>query len=121
MVPDLGFNSSSFADSQGVTASPGTPSKMLSFKSPSTVGSAAITDEDVALWLHNKLGSSDANWCSSQLASQLTSSNTALIPNVFSNLNPHVKYRLLMAFLFIPKRNIEACSSLVLLEKKVKC
>ena len=71
-------------------------------------GSGVSSAQDVALWLHNKLGSSDANWCSSQLASQLSVNNLAYIPQAFANLSPQVKYRLLMSFLFIPKRQLQA-------------
>ncbi|KAK2151638.1 hypothetical protein LSH36_356g05009 [Paralvinella palmiformis] len=67
----------------------------------------AVREGDVALWLHNKLGSTDDLWSGGSICSQLTRDKLLLIQDCFHNLQPHVKVKLLLSFLHIPKRNVE--------------
>jgi negative elongation factor A len=67
----------------------------------------AAREGDVALWLHNKLGSTDDLWSGSSICSQLTHERLVLIRDCFHNLQPHVKVKLLLSLLHIPKRNVE--------------
>ncbi|KAK2178167.1 hypothetical protein NP493_557g00005 [Ridgeia piscesae] len=67
----------------------------------------AARDGDVALWLHNKLGSTDDLWSGSSICSQLSREKLLSIQECFHNLQPYVKVKLMLAFLHVPKRNIE--------------
>ena len=67
----------------------------------------AARDGDVALWLHNKLGSTDDLWSGSSICSQLSREKLLSIQDCFHNLQPYVKVKLMIAFLHVPKRNIE--------------
>ena len=84
---------------------------MTSFVLFSDVVSMAVREGDVALWLHNKLGSTDDLWSGSSICSQLTREKLLLIQDCFHNLQPHVKVKLLLSFLHIPKRNVEEVGS----------
>ncbi|KAI1303028.1 Negative elongation factor A [Halotydeus destructor] len=62
---------------------------------------------DTSLWLHNKLGTSNDLWSGSSICSQLTSDVLRNIRDCYHNLQSQVKLKLLLAFLHIPRRNIE--------------
>ncbi|XP_005091121.1 negative elongation factor A [Aplysia californica] len=62
---------------------------------------------DTALWLHNKLGSTDDLWSGKSICSQLTREKLITIQDCFHALQSHVKVKLLLSFLHISKRNIE--------------
>ena len=72
--------------------------------------SMAARDGDVALWLHNKLGSTDDLWSGSSICSQLSREKLLSIQECFHNLQPYVKVKLMLAFLHVPKRQIEEVS-----------
>ncbi|XP_050398986.1 negative elongation factor A [Patella vulgata] len=62
---------------------------------------------DTALWLHNKLGSTDDLWSGRTICSQLSQERLQSIQECFHTLQPHVKVKLLLAFLHMPRRNTE--------------
>ncbi|ESO98384.1 hypothetical protein LOTGIDRAFT_206245 [Lottia gigantea] len=62
---------------------------------------------DTALWLHNKLGSTDDLWSGRTICSQLSRERLQSIQECFHTLQPHVKVKLLLAFLHMPRRNTE--------------
>ncbi|XP_074658987.1 negative elongation factor A-like [Tubulanus polymorphus] len=64
-------------------------------------------ENDVALWLHNKLGSTDDLWSGKSICSQLSQERLLHIHECFPNLQPHVKVKLLLSFMHLPRRNIE--------------
>jgi len=64
-------------------------------------------DADAATWLHNKLGSTDDLWSGSSICSQLTRERLLSIQDCFHSLQPHVKVKLMLSFLHLPKRNVE--------------
>ena len=51
---------------------------------------------DTAIWLHNKLGSTDDLWSGKSICSQLTREKLVLIQDCFHALQPHVKVKLLL-------------------------
>ena len=67
----------------------------------------AARESDAALWLHNKLGSTDDLWSGKSICSQLTQDRLLAIQDCFINLQPHVKVKLLLSFLHLPKRSLE--------------
>ena len=67
----------------------------------------AAREGDTALWLHNKLGSTDDLWSGTSICSQLTPERLRNIQDCFHNLQPHVKVKLMLSFLHLQKRNVE--------------
>ena len=67
----------------------------------------AAREADTALWLHNKLGSTDDLWSGSSICSQLSREKLLNISECFHNLQPYVKVKLMLSFLHIHKRNLE--------------
>ena len=67
----------------------------------------AASTGDTALWLHNKLGSTDDLWSGGSICSQLTREKLLSIQDCFPTLQPYVKVKLMLAFLHLPKRNVE--------------
>ncbi|CAH1782567.1 unnamed protein product, partial [Owenia fusiformis] len=67
----------------------------------------ASREGDTALWLHNKLGSTDDLWSGRSICSQLTQDKLQSIQNCFHSLQPYVKVKLMLSFIHIPQRNIE--------------
>lgn len=62
---------------------------------------------DTALWLHNKLGSTDDLWSGKSICSQLSREKLINIQDCFHALQSHVKVKLLLSFIHIPRRNVE--------------
>jgi len=62
---------------------------------------------DTALWLHNKLGSTDDLWSGKTICSQLSQDRLQSIHACFHTLQPHVKVKLMLSFLHIPRRNVD--------------
>ncbi|CAF1247034.1 unnamed protein product [Rotaria sordida] len=70
-------------------------------------------DEDVAFWLHNKLGSHVDLWSSFSISSTLTQEHLLSIKSILWSLDTLVKVKLLLSFIHIPKRNINEWESLL--------
>ena len=68
---------------------------------------AAGRDADTAVWLHNKLGSTDDLWSGSGICSHLTRERLLSIQECFQHLQPHVKVKLMLSFPHLPKRSVE--------------
>ena len=68
---------------------------------------AAGRDGDAAVWLHNKLGSTDDLWSGSSICSHLTRERLLSIQECFMHLQAHVKVKLMLSFLHLPKRSVE--------------
>ncbi|KAL4231717.1 hypothetical protein ACF0H5_009293 [Mactra antiquata] len=66
---------------------------------------------DTALWLHNKLGSTDDLWSGKTICSQLSQDKLQNIHSCFHTLQPHVKAKLMLSFLHIPRRNVDLWKS----------
>lgn len=66
----------------------------------------ASRDNDTALWLHNKLGSTDDLWSGRSISSQLTKEKLVDILRCFRSLQAHVKVKLLLSFLHVVRRNV---------------
>lgn len=64
-------------------------------------------DFDTALWLHNKLGTTNDQWIGKTIISQLNKEKLRNIRNCFIDLQPQVKLKLLLSFVHIAKRNVE--------------
>jgi negative elongation factor A len=64
-------------------------------------------DIDTALWLHNKLGTSNDQWSSRTIVSQLSRDKLRNIRDCFKDLQPQVKLKILLAIIHIAKRNVE--------------
>lgn len=64
-------------------------------------------DFDTALWLHNKLGTSNDQWSGKTIVSQLNQEKLRNIRNCFIDLQPQVKLKLLLSIVHIAKRNID--------------
>ena len=77
-------------------------------------------DEDVAFWLHNKLGSHADLWSSFSISSTLTQEHLNSIKSILDRLDTLVKVKLLLSFVHIPKRNITEVNLLFIfcIEKK---
>jgi len=71
-----------------------------------TTNNTSSKDEDVAFWLHNKLGSHADLWSSSSISSTLTQEHLLSIKSILWSLDTLVKVKLLLSFIHIPKRNI---------------
>lgn len=67
----------------------------------------AARDFDTALWLHNKLGTSNDQWSGRTIVSQLSKDKLRSIRDCFLDLQPQVKLKLLLAIIHIAKRNVE--------------
>jgi hypothetical protein len=68
----------------------------------------APKDDNAALWLHNKLGSSTHLWSfSSTVASQYTVEKLVSIRDCFTTLDSLVKFKFFLSLFHIPKRNFE--------------
>ena len=67
----------------------------------------AARESDIALWLRNKLGSTDDLWSGSSICAQLNRDKLLGIYETFGRLQSHVKVKLLLSFLHLPKRNVE--------------
>lgn len=67
----------------------------------------AARDFDTALWLHNKLGTSNDQWSGRTIVSQLSREKLRSIKDCFIDLQPQVKLKLLLAIIHIAKRNVE--------------
>ncbi|XP_013392050.1 negative elongation factor A [Lingula anatina] len=67
----------------------------------------ASREGDTALWLHNKLGSTDDFWSGRSICSQLTQDKLQSILGCFQALQPHVKVKLMLSFLHLARRNVE--------------
>ena len=78
--------------------------------SSSSVIMAAARDSDIALWLHNKLGTSSDTWSEGSICSQLNLDVLRNIKECFMELQTQVKLKLLLSFFHIPKRNVEEVS-----------
>lgn len=67
---------------------------------------------DTCLWLHNKLGTSNANdsWTSGSICSQLNKEVLKNIKDCFPDLQTQVKLKLLLSFFHIPRRHVEEVS-----------
>ena len=70
----------------------------------------AARESDIALWLHNKLGSDDDLWSGISICSQLNQDKLMSIQDCFHNLQPIVKLKLLLSFLHLHKRNLDSVS-----------
>jgi len=68
-------------------------------------------ENDTALWLHNKLGSTDDLWSGRSICSQITKERLRDILGCFRSLQPHVKVKLLLSFIHVIKRNVEEVSN----------
>ena len=69
-----------------------------------------MREADTALWLHNKL-SSDDMWSGTNIWSFLTKEVLRNTQECFHTLDSQVKIKLLMSFLYIPRRSAEELSS----------
>ena len=69
-----------------------------------------MREADTALWLHNKL-SSDDMWSGTNIWSSLTKEVLRNTQECFHTLDSQVKIKLLMSFLYIPRRSAEELSS----------
>ena len=61
-----------------------------------------------ALWLHNKLENDDNQWSSGGIASQFNKSSLNNVYDCFLQLAVKSKIKILLSFLEIPLRNMEA-------------
>lgn len=67
-------------------------------------------ENETALWLHNKLGSTDDLWSGRSICTQITKERLNDIIGCFISLQPHVKVKLLLSLLHVVKRNVaEVC------------
>ena len=72
--------------------------------------SMAAREGDTALWLHNKLGSTDDLWSGGSICSQLSREKLLSIQDCFHSLQPYVKVKLMLSFLHLQKRKVEEVS-----------
>lgn len=70
------------------------------------MASSNVGENETALWLHNKLGSTDDLWSGRSICSQLSKEKLQHIIGCFRSLQPHVKVKLLLSFLHLQKRKI---------------
>ena len=73
----------------------------------------ASRENDTALWLHNKLGSTDDLWSGRSISSQLTKEKLHDVKGCFRSLQAHVKVKLLLSFLHIVRRNVAEVSKFI--------
>lgn len=66
-----------------------------------------VRDSDTALWLHNKLGSSDELWISPSIGTIIKTSTIDNIYRCFQVLTTSVKMKLLLGILHLPRRNLD--------------
>ena len=66
----------------------------------------ASREGETALWLHNKLGSTDDLWSGRSICSQINKERLQDIVGCFRSLQAHVKVKLLLSFLHIVRRNV---------------
>ena len=85
-------------------------SQLIEYSVRDEKGSMAVREGDTALWLHNKLGSTDDLWSGGSISSQLSREKLLNIQQCFYNLQPYVKVKLMLALLHLPKRNVEEVS-----------
>jgi negative elongation factor A len=78
-----------------------------------TTNNTNSKDEDVAFWLHNKLGSHADLWSSFSISSTLTQEHLLSIKSILWTLDTLVKVKLLLSFIHIPKRNITEVRKLI--------
>ena len=78
--------------------------------SSTTANTTMSKDEDVAFWLHNKLGSHADLWSSFSISSTLTQEHLTSIKTILWKLDALVKIKLLLSLIHIPKRNIAEVS-----------
>lgn len=69
-----------------------------------------MREADTAMWLHNKL-STDDMWSGTNIWSLLTADVLRNIQDCFHTLDSQVKIKLLMSFLYIPRRSAQEISS----------
>ena len=74
------------------------------------INMATMREVDTAMWLHNKL-SSDDMWSGTNIWSLLTTDVLRNIQDCFHTLDSQVKIKLLMSFLYIPRRSGQEMSS----------
>lgn len=67
----------------------------------------AVRESDTSLWLHQKLGTSNDLWSGGSICSQLNQDVLKNIRDCFGILQSQVKLKVLLAFLHIPRRNVE--------------
>lgn len=67
----------------------------------------AARDFGTALWLHNKLGTSNDQWSGRTIVSQLSQEKLRNIRDCFIDLQPQVKLKLLLSIVHIAKRNVD--------------
>lgn len=74
-------------------------------------------ENETALWLHNKLGSTDDLWSGRSISSQISKERLQDILGCFRSLQAHVKVKLLLSFLHILRRNVAEVSLILRIEK----
>ncbi len=68
-------------------------------------------EDTVALWLHNKLGSTTHLWSfSSTVVSQYNVEKLQSIRDCFATLDSIVKFKFFLSLFHVPKRNLEEVS-----------
>merc|ERR1712168_414486 len=76
-------------------------------KPASSMASSFREGGDIALWLHNKLGSTDDTWSSHTISGQLNPKVLKNIRECFEALQPNVKVKILLSFLHLPRRQLD--------------
>ena len=71
---------------------------------------ANAREVDTGVWLNNKL-SNDDMWSGANIWTILTTDILRNIPDCFHNLHSQVKIKILMSFLYIPRRHAQDMSS----------
>lgn len=84
-----------------------------------SAGSMSKMKTDTSLWLHNKLGNVNDLWSSGSICSQLSLEVLKNIQDCFADLQALVKVKLLIAFLHIPRRNVDEVSPPALLGRSI--
>nr|CAB3267748.1 negative elongation factor A-like [Phallusia mammillata] len=74
---------------------------------------AHVRDSDTALWLHNKLGSSEELWIPSSIGGIIKTSTIDNIYRCFPVLTTTVKVKLLLGILHLPRRNLEEMQHMI--------
>lgn len=67
----------------------------------------AAIETDTALWLYNKIGNDEELWSSGGITSVFTADLLRSIYDVFLELKPKMKSKILLSFLEIPMRQVE--------------
>ncbi|XP_077283952.1 negative elongation factor A [Arctopsyche grandis] len=68
---------------------------------------SSVRDSDTSLWLHNKLGAAGEPWSGGSICPQLTQEVLRNVRDCFPDLHTHVKLKLLLSFLHLPRRNVD--------------